>query len=241
MSDKKVVVAQISDFHVGDHYFRPELLEETISEVNALKPDVVIVGGDLTTLGLRVEYETARAYIKTIECPRVVVVPGNHDSRNVGHIHFEHIFGSRFQVLRHKGVVFVCIDSSMLDNKDGRVGRDRYTWLREHFESPADFRILVMHHHLVSVPGTGRERNIVLDAGDVLKILFECNVDLVLSGHKHVPHLWQFGPMKLVNAGTVSSLRLRGAAEPCYNIIEIQNGKAAVYKKHVGEIKERMG
>jgi hypothetical protein len=47
--------------------------------------------------------------------------------------------------------------------------------------------------------------------------------------------------MKLVNAGTVSSLRLRGAAEPCYNIIEIQNGKAAVYKKHVGEIKERMG
>jgi 3',5'-cyclic-AMP phosphodiesterase len=241
LASKKTVVAQLSDIHVGDHYFRPELLEATISEINAMEPDVVIVGGDLTTLGLKVEYETARAYIKTIACPRVIVIPGNHDSRNVGHVHFESIFGSRFQVLRHNGVVFVCIDSSMLDNKDGRVGRDRYTWIREHFESAADFRVLVMHHHLLPVPGTGRERNIVLDAGDVLKMLFELDVDMVLSGHKHVPHLWQFGKMTLANAGTACSLRLRGDAEPCYNIVEIQDGKAAVYKKRVGEIKERMG
>ena len=237
----KTIIAQISDFHVGDHYFRPELLEATIQEVNDLEPDVVIVGGDLTTLGLRVEYETAKAYIKTINCPRVIVIPGNHDSRNVGHIHFESIFGSRYQVLRHDGIVFVCIDSSMLDNKDGRVGRDRYTWIREHFEAQADYRILVMHHHLIPVPGTGRERNIVLDAGDVLEILFECGVDLVLSGHKHVPHVWEFGSMTLVNAGTASSLRLRGEAHPCYNIIEVEDGKATIFKKRVNEIKERMG
>jgi 3',5'-cyclic-AMP phosphodiesterase len=238
---KKTVVAQISDFHVGDKYFRPDLLEETIEEVNDLKPDVVIVGGDLTTLGLRVEYEEAKEYVKQIECPRIVVVPGNHDSRNVGYLHFEDIFGSRYQVLRHNNIVFVCIDSSMPDSKDGRVGRNKYTWIREHFDTPADYRVLVLHHHLISVPGTGRERNIVLDAGDVLEMLFEQKVDLVLSGHKHVPHVWEFGDMTLVNAGAASSLRLRGAAEPCYNVIEIEDGKAAIYKKGVGEIKERMG
>lgn len=238
---KKTVIAQISDFHVGDKYFRPELLEATIEEVNALKPDVVIVGGDLTTLGLKVEYETAKAYIRTIECPRLIVIPGNHDSRNVGYVHFEKVFGSRFQVLRHNGICFVCVDSSMPDNKDGRVGRNKYTWIKEHFEMPAEYRVFVMHHHLVSVPGTGRERNIVLDAGDVLKILFECNVNLVLSGHKHVPHCWKFSKMTLANAGAASSLRLRGDAEPGYNIVEIKDGKSAVYKKQIGGIKERMG
>ncbi len=237
---KKTIVAQISDFHVADKYFRPDLLDTAINEVNELEPDVVIVGGDLTTLGLRVEYDEAREYVKRIACPRVVVIPGNHDSRNVGYMHFEAIFGSRYQVLRHNNVVFVCIDSSMPDSKDGRVGRNKYTWIREHFAAPADYRVFVMHHHLVSVPSTGRERNIVLDAGDVLEVLFDCDVDLVLSGHKHVPHVWQFGKMTLVNAGAVSSLRLRGTAEPCYNIIEIQDGKAIVYKKRVGDIKERM-
>ena len=60
-----------------------------------------------------------------------------------------------------------------------------------------------MHHHLVPVPGTGRERNIVHDAGDLLRVLANCGVDLVLCGHKHVPNVWRLEDMLIVNAGTV--------------------------------------
>jgi 3',5'-cyclic AMP phosphodiesterase CpdA len=30
-----------------------------------------------------------------LACPRIVRVPGNHDARNVGYLHFEDTFGAR--------------------------------------------------------------------------------------------------------------------------------------------------
>ena len=45
----------------------------------------------------------------------------------------------------------------------------------------------MLHHHLLPVPGTGRERNVVYDAGDAIECLQRAGVNLVLSGHKHVP------------------------------------------------------
>ena len=43
-------------------------------------------------------------------------------------------------------------------------------------------RVFVLHHHLLPVPGTGRERNIVYDAGDAIECLQRAQVDLVLCG-----------------------------------------------------------
>jgi hypothetical protein len=34
-----------------------------------------------------------------------------------------------------------------------------------------------------------------------------------------------------VNAGTASTTRLRGNTRPCYNIIEIENGRVKVFRK----------
>ena len=81
--------------------------------------------------------------------------------------------------------------------------------IREQFGAESQYRVSVMHHHLVSVPGTGRERNIVWDAGDLLEVLEDCSVDMVMCGHKHVPHVWVLGRMMLVMSGTVSSWRTR--------------------------------
>ena len=74
-------------------------------------------------------------------------------------------------------------------------------------------RIFVLHHHLLPVPGTGRERNIVYDAGDMLECLLRAGVHLVLSGHKHVPYAWRLENLFVVNAGTVSTMRLRGKTQ----------------------------
>ncbi len=45
------------------------------------------------------------------------------------------------------------------------------------------------------------------DAGDTLEILQRAGVNLVLSGHKHVPYAWRLEDLFVVNAGTVSSMR----------------------------------
>ena len=239
---REFTIAQISDLHCGGPYFVPNLLERAISEINELEPDLVICSGDLTTMGFKEEYAEAKAFLDRIDCDSLVVIPGNHDSRNVGYVHFEELFGERNSVCRIEGVTVVAIDSTEPDLDHGQIGRGRYGWIEEQFAAePAELRIFVLHHHLLPVPGTGRERNVVYDAGDALECLQRAGVQLVLSGHKHVPYAWRLENLFVVNAGTVSSLRLRGHTRPCYNVIEVSaGGHVSVWRKYPFHGQERI-
>jgi 3',5'-cyclic-AMP phosphodiesterase len=240
MAEDTHLIAHISDLHCGEAYFEPNLLERAISEVNDLQPDIVICSGDLTTFGFRHEYQLAREYLDKIQCEELVVVPGNHDSRNVGYVHFEEYFCDRNSVLRKDSVTVVAVDSTEPDLDNGQIGRGRYRWIEEQFDDESRLRIFVLHHHLLPVPGTGRERNIVYDAGDAIETLQRAGVHLVLSGHKHVPYAWRLENLFVVNTGTVSSLRLRGRTRPCYNVIEVSGSHVAVWRRHPFHGQERI-
>src|ERR1035437_3155824 len=142
-------IVQLSDLHCGQQFFLPTLLERAIAEVNELAPDVV-VSGDLTSHGFKEEYAVARDYVDAIECKSLVVIPGNHDSRNVGYVHFEELFGDRNSVLRVGDVTIVAVDSTEPDLDNGQIGRGRYGWIEEQFADAADLRIFLLHHHLRS-------------------------------------------------------------------------------------------
>jgi 3',5'-cyclic-AMP phosphodiesterase len=236
-----MTIAHLSDLHCGDPTFRPNLLERAITEINDLQPAAVICTGDLTVFGFKDEYRQAREYLNAIECKTLVVIPGNHDSRNVGYVHFEEMFGPRNSVERVPGLTVVAIDSSEPDLDHGHVGRGRYRWIEEQFAAePSALRIFALHHHLLPVPGTGRERNVVYDAGDAIECLQRANVHLVLSGHKHVPYAWKLEDLFVVNAGTVSTLRLRGNTRPCYNLIEVSGSHVDVWRKYPFHEQERI-
>ena len=133
----------------------PDLLDRAIMEINELRPQIVVCSGDLTSYGFKQEYAEAKGYLDRFQCDALVVVPGNHDSRNVGYIHFEDLFGERNPVVHVNGVSVVAIDSTEPDLDHGHIGRSRYSWIQEQFAPAADFRIFVLHHHLLPVPGTG--------------------------------------------------------------------------------------
>ena len=57
-------------------------------------------------------------------------------------------------------------------------------------------------------------------------------VNLVLSGHKHVPYAWRLEDLFVVNAGTVSSMRVRGHTRPCYNVVEIGADVVDIYRRY---------
>jgi len=241
------VIAQLSDIHCGSPFFDLRLLEAAVHEVVALTPDLVVVGGDLTTEGYAHEFREAREHLAPLLADglRTVVIPGNHDSKNVGYLHYRDTFGhgegagKGDSVLHVSGgpsmsMRVVAIDSSKPDLAEGEVGRERYDWIRAQFAGPADVRTFVLHHHLVPVPGTGRERNTVWDSGDVLALLDELGVHLVLSGHKHVPHVWLLNGILIVSSGTVSSYRLRGYTRPSYNVVEVTPDDIRVTLKYPG-------
>jgi 3',5'-cyclic AMP phosphodiesterase CpdA len=233
-------IAQLSDIHCGGPDFVPNLMERAVAEINELAPDIVICSGDLTTFGFKHEYAMAKQYLDRLECDAFVVIPGNHDSRNVGYVHFEELFGERNSVLRKGGVTVVAVDSTEPDLDHGQIGRGRYRWIEEQFSGDSKLRIFVLHHHLLPVPGTGRERNVVYDAGDCIECLQRAGVDLVLSGHKHVPYAWRLENLFVVNAGTVSSMRLRGKTRPCYNVIEVSDHHVDVWRKYPFHGQERI-
>ena len=209
-------------------------MERAINEINDGQPDIVVCSGDLTAMGFKHEYMQAKAYLDRLDCDCVVVIPGNHDSRNVGYVHFEEMFGARNRVVQREAVTIVAVDSTEPDLDHGQIGRGRYRWIEEQFSEsdPDEIRIFVLHHHLLPVPGTGRERNIVYDAGDAIECLQRSGVDLVLCGHKHVPYAWRLENLFIVNAGTVSSLRLRGHTRPCYNVIEIEQTHVDIWRRY---------
>lgn len=240
------LIVQISDIHCGDPRFHEELMEEAVAEINSRSPDAVVVAGDLTTSGYRDEFEEAKRHLSLLDCPQIVVIAGNHDCRNLGFLHFEELFGPRYSQVTWEfcvecaGVLqenlrLVAADSNKPDLDDGEIGRDHYHWLADAFRQENEFKVFVLHHHLVSIPGTGRERNIVWDAGDVLAKLIDAGVDLVLCGHRHVPYVWQVANTLIISSGTVSTRRTRGYTQPSYNIIEIAPEATTITTKTPGE------
>lgn len=239
MAKDRFRIAQFSDLHCGDPRFDAGLLERVVDEINRDEPDLVIVPGDLTASGYPDEFAEAGRFLSKLECDEVVVLIGNHDARKVGYELFEEMFGTRYRSWDFtldmgcdpdvsESVTVVGLDSTKPDLDDGEIGRHRHQWLRDRLRAATGFKVVTLHHHLVSIPGTGRERNVVWDAGEVLEILAQENVDLVLAGHKHVPYVWPTAGMLVVTSGTASTWRTRGFTPPSYNMIDVTPSQVIV-------------
>lgn len=233
-------IAQVSDIHCGTLTFEPALLTSVIDRVNRMDADLVVVVGDITAAGYEWEFDEAAGWIAQFEAP-TIVVPGNHDARNIGYVHFERLFGDRFtrhripfdderaERLRATGLTVVAMDSSVPDLNEGHIGREWYEWIRQQYDEPDDLKLFVVHHHLVSIPGTGRERNVITDAGELLAVLTDLGLDMVLSGHKHVPFFWGINGMLICNSSTAATRRVRGLTPPSFNEVVIDAASIKVF------------
>ena len=227
-------IVQLSDIHVGSQ-FREEIFEKVIDEVNALKPDTVVITGDLTNEGLVSEYEKCKDLVSKLNVDKVIAISGNHDYRNTGYLVFKKYFP--FQTINELSddVVLVTLGTARPDRNEGEVGYRQTLWLERTMKKYEDkTTILAMHHHLIGIPDTGSERVTILDAGDVLRTILDTKVDLVLCGHKHRPWIWRFNNLSIVNAGTTSSDRMRGLFENTYNIVNVDKNKLEIDLKIIG-------
>lgn len=232
------VIAHISDMHVGSEAFDEEKFLQSVDEINDLSPDMILLTGDLTDNGYYKSFLKAKEYINLFKAP-LFSIPGNHDSRNIGHQSFEEVIGERqWSILTQDGIIVVGLDSSSPDLDTGHIGRNYQMWMEEKLQRAKlnghDFSILAIHHHVIPIPKTGRERNVLNDAGDILKSIVTNDVNLVVSGHKHVANIWKLENTLFVNAGTVSSKKLRGKDLNSYNTYFIDENKVEIYLNEVG-------
>jgi 3',5'-cyclic-AMP phosphodiesterase len=240
-------IIQISDLHIGG-LFKQTTFDTLVSEINNdLKPDLLIVSGDLTDDGIIFQLEKAKSEIERFDCPNLIVFPGNHDYRHTGYLLFEKFFPSSSKVVREfdKGnVIVVTINTSQPDRDEGEIGNKQLTWMEESLSGYTEsndkgldqrIKIVAMHHHLIAIPDTGYTNVVgISDAGDALRACLESGVDIVMCGHKHRPWMWNLGKLMILYAGTACSWRYRGIFEDTYNIIDIVNKKIRVDIKTVG-------
>jgi len=231
------LIAHISDLHISNTAFDEKKFLEAVSEINHMQPDMIILTGDITENGYYTEYEQATKYLGMFETP-LFAVPGNHDARNLGYQTFEELIGEKSRKLTmDDNLTVMGVDSSSPDEDKGHIGTPQHMWLEHQLDECViheNFSIVALHHHVVPIPQTGRERNILSDAGDILKTLTTHEVDLVLSGHKHVPNIWKINNTLIVNAGSISSIKLRGKNKNSYNLYNINNEGIEIYLNNVG-------
>ncbi len=245
-------IIQISDLHIGG-LFKQETFDMLVKEINDdLKPDVLIISGDLTDDGLYFQFEKAKREISRFTCKNIIVFPGNHDYRHTGYMLFREFFpiaspsGSKVYKFndptnQNQSIIVTTVGTSRADRDEGEVGHRQNLWLNKVLKKYGNTRdskakgatgqktirkIVAMHHHLIAIPDTGYTNVVgISDAGDVLRTCQANDVDLVICGHKHRPWLWDLGTMKIAYAGTACSWRYRGVFEDTYNIIDFKDDK----------------
>ena len=228
-----VLIAHISDLHVSNNDFNEAAYLKAVDEINALGADMIILTGDLTNNGYYTQFLKAKEYLQMFEAP-LFAIPGNHDAKNLGYQTFEELIGeSSWKLTKDdENLVVLGLDSTSPDLSEGHIGKLQQIWMENELNKcmvENKFSIVAMHHHIISIPRTGRERNILSDAGDILESVINHEVDIVIGGHKHVPHLWRMDDTLFVNAGSLSSYKLRGKDVNSYNTIKITNKNIEIY------------
>ena len=232
-------IAHISDIHCNfGNDFNEKMFEKAVKILNKIDKDIIFISGDLTTEGLLSEYKFAKKSIDKIDGSKMIV-PGNHDERNLGFKLFPEFFGEPSFTKIFDDICFVGLASSEPDKDTGRLGRRRHKQIEEAINLNKELTIIGFHHHLVPVPNSGRETNIIDDAGETLDIILKNEVPLVLMGHRHVPWGVKIHKTLLINAGTFSCNRTRAHFGNTFNIIDISSKKIDVYVVDIVKGKER--
>jgi len=214
-------IAHISDIHANfGSDFNTTIFEKAAKILNKFEADLIFISGDLTTEGLLREYELASDKLSMIQ-GRKAIVPGNHDEKNLGYKLFPEFFGNTDFIRTDGNLTLIGLATSEPDKADGRLGRNRHRLITRGIRKKKDLTLIGFHHHLIPIPNSGREHNIIEDAGETLDIILRNNVPLVLMGHRHVPYAVKIHNTLLVNAGTFSCNRTRAHFGNTFNIIDI--------------------
>lgn len=221
-------LVHLSDLHFGR--VDRALLDPLVDRIGNLKPDVVVVSGDLTQRARSAEFKGARAFLDALPKPRIVV-PGNHD------ISMHNIFDRFARPLdKYRRYIDADLHPAYIDAeiavlgvstarsatiKGGRINREQIARLRSRM-GPLNERVvkIVVTHHPFDLPEYYREGDLVGRAPAAMRMFAESRVDLLLAGHFHASHAgdtavrYRIGDYSAlaVQAGTATSTRRRGEA-----------------------------
>jgi 3',5'-cyclic AMP phosphodiesterase CpdA len=244
------VTAQL--LHVADLHFggladirQIEALERMIAD---LRPDAVVIGGDLSQRARHGEFQRARAFINhAADTAPVLVIPGNHDvqwwwrpfipfSKDVLYTKYRRYFGDDLSptltipgsaviasALTSHGAAWGSLTTRLRDIAvKGHLPKKEFLRVQRVFAEadPALARVLVVHHNVLR--GEISHRMGLARWRQAQRRIVESGADVVLCAHDHQEDADVLvGKVVVSTAGTLST-RSRGGRPSSFNFVTIE-------------------
>ena len=222
-------------------YYRREVLDALVRDLQAERPDHVAVTGDLVNLALPAEFAAAQPWLRSVGAPEsVTAIPGNHDAYVHATRHrFVEDFGEylsghetarqAFPFLRRRGpVALIGLSSAvptapfMATGTLGAIQIEALEHILVSLSAEQLFRVLLVHHPLRSDSRPKR----LTDSAAVIALLEKHGVELILHGHDHIHSTtWFDGPdRKIPSIGVPAASALAHGRHPAaaYNLYRIE-------------------
>ena len=236
-------LVHLSDLHFGRIDYA--IIEPLIAAVWGIKPDVVVVSGDLTQRARSRQFKEARKFLDSLPQPQVVV-PGNHD------VPMHNVFARFLRPLDKyrryitddlepfygdEEIAILGINTARsLTIKYGRVNERQIAKMHETFCAFADeVTKIIVTHHPFDLPEGHDEDELVGRARMAMEALASCGADVLLAGHLHIGHTGHTAKRYkisghnalVISAGTATSTRGRGEANS-FNVIRTDHPRITV-------------
>lgn len=225
------LLLQVSDPHFGTE--RPAVVEALVRLALARKPQVLLLSGDITQRATRAQFAAAQAFVRRLQVPDCVAVPGNHDIP-LWHLplrllrpyaRYRAAFGAGLEsTLETDDLLLLALNTTRWwRHQDGQLSAEQVERVARRLARarPGQRRLVMVHQPLV-VTRPEDEKNRLHGNAAALQAWGAAGVDLIIGGHIHLPFVLPLdGGGWAVQAGTAVSSRVRAGAGNSVNLIHI--------------------
>ncbi len=225
------VVLQVSDTHFGTE--QGPVVEALVELARQQRPDLVVLSGDITQRARAAQFRAARAFVDRLGAP-VLAIPGNHDIplfdawarlRNP-YGRYRAAFGDELEpVHRSDDLLVLCLNTTRAwRHQHGELSAEQIERVAACVSraDPAQLRVVVVHQP-IAVARAQDESDRLRGHAAALPRWAQAGVDLVLSGHIHLPGVLPLPglapAMWTVQAGTAVSSRIREGVPNSVNLM----------------------
>jgi len=224
---------------------RPEVLAALREDIGRFSLDQILVTGDLTHIGLPMEFRQALTWLQSLGSPRdVAVIPGNHDAsvaapwQDTFALWRDYMASDTpapgagtsleavYPTLRVRGnIAFIGLSTAcpkppfMATGTVGTGQLRQLPALLDRAHAAGLFRVVYLHHS--PLPGQDKWRKRLTDAAEVQAVLASHGTELVLNGHGHRAHYDELetrhGRAALIGIPSASAMGLHGHGAASYS------------------------
>ena len=225
------VLLQVSDPHFGTE--QTPVVEALVALAAQLRPDLVVLSGDITQRARADQFSAARAVMDRLGAP-LLALPGNHDialfdlwSRFVRpYARYSAAFGSDLAPVfaSHDLLVLGVNTTRARRHKDGEVSSAQIDGVAKQLQraTPGQLRVVVVHQP-IDVVRAEDVPNRLHNHTAAQQAWAAAGADIVMGGHIHLPYVMPLTGLAralwVVQAGTAVSSRVRSGLPNSVNVL----------------------